>query len=190
MRQAERNVYLPQPNYLAHWGGLPIDVCKIELVQREEARHALHWRTVDSLNGSATYDDGTLSFTDLGAGRTRLAVRGRQLFTLPAVLAGRDLDRLPEVKDDLVEDAYRRFFGTTFDNLEACYEGREFRIGRDAEDDGPLVTQTLQLVLELASAVARASDQPGWTEGRRRRPRRWSTSTASGTSAAGPEAVG
>ncbi|GAA4352945.1 hypothetical protein GCM10023145_18840 [Angustibacter luteus] len=162
VRQAERNVYLPQPNYLAHWGGLPIDVCKIELVQREQGRHALHWRTVDSLNGSATYDDGTLSFTDLGAGRTRLGVRGRQLFTLPAFWQAADLDRLPEVKDDLVEDAYRRFFSTTFDNLEACYEGREFRIGRDADDEGPLVTQTLQLLLELASQWL-SQHQPGWT---------------------------
>ena len=25
LRQAERNLYLPQPNYLAHWGGAPID---------------------------------------------------------------------------------------------------------------------------------------------------------------------
>ena len=31
-RQAERNLFLPQPNYLAAWGGEPIDVCKIELV--------------------------------------------------------------------------------------------------------------------------------------------------------------
>jgi hypothetical protein len=151
VRQAERNLYLPQPNYLAHWGGLPIDVCKIELVQRDDTRHALHWRTVLSPNGSATYDDGTLSFTNVGGGRTRLAVRGRQLFTLPAFWAAVDLDRLPEVKDDLVQDAYRRFFTATFDNLEACYEGREFRIGRDAEDDGPLVTQTVKSLLDLAS---------------------------------------
>ena len=33
---AERNIYLPEPNYLALWGGLPIDVCKIELVEYHE----------------------------------------------------------------------------------------------------------------------------------------------------------
>ncbi len=150
VRQAERNVYLPQPNYLAHWGGVPIDVCKIELVQRTPTRHALHWRTVDSPNGSATYDDGTLSFADVGEGRTRLGVRGRQLFTLPPFWAAADLDRLPEVKDELVQDAYRRFFETTFDNLEACYEGRPFRIGAEPEVDGLLVTRTLQTLLDLA----------------------------------------
>lgn len=161
VRQAERNLYLPQPNYLAHWGGLPIDVCKIELVQRDQARHALHWRTVHSPNGSATYDDGTLAFTDVGGGRTRLSVRGRQLFTLPAFWEAVDLDRVPEVRNDLVEDAYRRFFSITFDNLQAQYEGRESRIGREPEDDGPLVTQTVKALVDLASQWL--SDQrPGW----------------------------
>ncbi len=150
VRQAERNLYLPQPNYLAHWGGEPIDVCKIELVERAAGRHALHWRTVLSPNGSATFDDGTLTFADVGDGRTRLSVRGRQLFALPPFWQAVDLDRVPEVKDDLVEDAYRRFFTTTFDNLEACYEGREFRIGSEPSDDGPLATRSVQLLLDVA----------------------------------------
>lgn len=150
VRQAERNLYLPQPNYLAHWGGAPIDVGKIELVERSPSRHALHWRTVCSPNESATFDDGTLSFTDLGQGRTRLAVRGRQLFTLPPFWQAVDLDRLPEVKGRLVEDAYRRFFTATFDNLEACYEGRDFRIGTEPSDDAPLATRSVQLLLDLA----------------------------------------
>jgi hypothetical protein len=56
------------------------------------------------------------------------------------------------VKDELVRDAYRRFFSVTFDNLEASYEGREFRIGADpAAPDQPLATRTLQLVWELAT---------------------------------------
>jgi hypothetical protein len=75
VRQAERNLYLPQPNYLAIWGGEPIDVCKIELVQRSADEHRLLWRTVNSLNGSATWDDGSLTFTDLGTDGTRVTVR-------------------------------------------------------------------------------------------------------------------
>jgi len=153
VRQAERNLYLPQPNYLAIWGGEPIDVCKIELVQRGVNEHRLLWRTVDSLNGSATWDDGSLTFTGLGPDGTRVTVRGRQLFTLPSAWAGIDLDLLPELKTPLVEDAYRRFFTATFDNLEACFEGRPFRIGRPAPTgDEPLATETLHQLLGMAES--------------------------------------
>lgn len=151
VRQAERNLYLPQPNYLALWGGEPIDVCKVELVQRGADEHRLLWRTVESPNGSATWDDGTLTFTDVGRGRTRVTVRGRQLFALPLAWGAVDLAVLPEVRGPLLEEAYRRFFTTTFDNLEACFEGREFRIGRPALAGAePLATVTGHLVLRLA----------------------------------------
>jgi hypothetical protein len=153
VRQAERNVYLPQPNYLAVWGGEPIDVCKIELVQRTDGEHRLLWRTVSSPNRSAAWDDGTLTFADLGVDGTRVTVRGRQLFELPRSWSGIDLDLLPEVKSPLVEDAYRRFFTATFDNLEACFEGRPFRIGRPgASGEEPLASETLHQLLGLAKA--------------------------------------
>jgi len=153
VRQAERNLYLQQPNYLAIWGGVPIDVCKIELVQRSATEHRLLWRTVDSLNESATWDDGILTFTDLGAGRTRVTVRGRQLFTVPKSWSGVDLDLVPELKAPLVEDAYRRFFTSTFDNLEACFEGRPFRIGRPPPTaDEPLATESLYQLLGFAQS--------------------------------------
>jgi hypothetical protein len=146
-RQAERNLYLPQPNYLAAWGGEPIDVCKIELVERNDDQHRLTWRTVSSPNGSAEFDDGSLTFTRSPAG-TRVVVRGRQLFALPPTWAGLDLAAVPELRNPLLEEAYRRFFTTTFDNLEACFEGREFRIGRPPMDPAePLLTQALDLVL-------------------------------------------
>jgi hypothetical protein len=149
-RQAERNLYLPQPNYLALWGGHPIDVCKIELVERDPDRHRLTWRTVHSPNGSATYDDGSLTFTRTSAG-TSAAVRGRQLFSLPPAWAGIDLAALPEVRNPLLEEAYRRFFTTTFDNLEACFEGREFRIGRPPPaPTEPLLTHSVDLLLGMA----------------------------------------
>ena len=146
-RQAERNLYLPQPNYLAVWGGEPIDVCKIELVERSADWHRLTWRTVSSPNGSAEFDDGSLTFTRTDSG-TRAVVRGRQLFALPTAWAGIDLATLPELRNPLLEEAYRRFFTTTFDNLEACFEGREFRIGRPPmEPTEPLLTQSLDLLL-------------------------------------------
>lgn len=146
--QVERNLYLPQPNYLSLWGGQPIDVCKIELVERMPDEHRLTWRTVHSPNGSAAYDDGTLTFTRTPLG-TRAVVRGRQLFSLPPAWSGVDLADVPELRNPLLEDAYRRFFTTTFDNLEACFEGREFRIGRPpAAPDEPLLTESLGLLLD------------------------------------------
>ena len=151
-RQAERNLYLPQPNYLAFWGGKPIDVCKIELVQRDAHEHRLYWRTVASLNGSATFDDGVLAFTDLGAGRIRVAVRGRQLFTLPDTWAGFDVTSMPELRDPLLEEAYRRFFTATFDNLEACFEGRDATIGVSPPDGEVLLTGMVDLLLDLAGS--------------------------------------
>lgn len=168
VRQAERNLYLPQPNYLAVWGGEPIDVCKIELVQRSATEQRLLWRTIDSLNGSATWDDGTLTFTDLGADGTRVTVRGRQLFTLPPAWSGINLDLAPELKTPLVEDAYRRFFTVTFDNLEACFEGRPFRIGRRAPTgDEPLATESLHQLMGVAQAWLddRSADRAGFFGG-------------------------
>lgn len=149
-RQAERNLYLPQPNYLAAWGGEPIDVCKVELVEKGPDQHRLWWRTVSSPNGSATHDDGSLTFARTASG-VRVSVRGRQLFTLPPFWAAADLTRVPELHAPLLEDAYRCFFTTTFDNLEACFEGRDFRIGRPAPDpEEALATATVQMLLDAA----------------------------------------
>lgn len=171
-RQAERNLYLPQPNYLALWAGRPIDVCKIELVERTATEHRLWWRTVASPNGSATCDDGVLTVADAGPGRTRMSVAGRQQFTLPAVWEVLDLGTLPEVRDLLLEEAYRVFFTATFDNLEARFEGRDFRIGRDpAGGDAPLPTAAVQQLLDVARAWA-ASVAPPARPDRARRPDR------------------
>jgi hypothetical protein len=149
--QAERNIYLAQPNYLAFWGGKPIDVCKIELIEYGPRSQRLMWRTIASPNGSAAFDDGSLTFVAEGQDRTRVTVRGRQLFTLPPFWQAVDLDRFPAIKNPLVEDAYRRFFTATFDNLEACYEGRDFRIGRDPEHPAaPLPTAAMSALLDLA----------------------------------------
>jgi hypothetical protein len=149
--QAERNIYLPQPNYLAFWGGKPIDVCKIELVEYRPDHCRLSWRTVLSPNDSALYDDGMLTFADNGDGRTRITISGRQQFRLPPFWEAVDLDRYPEVKNPLVTDAYRRFFSATFDNFEACYEGRPHRIGADALPPSSVFpTQALSTYLDIA----------------------------------------
>jgi len=139
LRQAERNVYLPQPNWIALSGGDVIDVCKLEVIRYEDDRQRIAWRTIHSPNGSAVHDDGTVTYERQDGDRTLVTVRGLQEFTLPPFWAALDPWLAPAVKDALVEDSYRRFFTATLDNVEACYEGREFRVGRDREpaDDEP-----------------------------------------------------
>src|SRR5687768_4109694 len=140
LRQAERNVYLPQPNWLAFSGGDVIDVCKLEVICYQDDWRRIAWRTIHSPNGSAVHDDGTVTYERLGRDRTQVTVRGLQEFTLPPFWAALDPWLAPAVKDALVEDSYRRFFTATLDNVEACYEARDFRAGRDREpaDDEPL----------------------------------------------------
>ena len=140
VRQAERNIYLPQPNWLAFSGGDFIDVCKLEVVHYAEGRRRIAWRTVHSPNGSAVHDDGTVVFERTGDEQTRVTVCGLQQFTLPPLWAAAEPWLAPAVKDGLVEESYRRFFTATLDNFEACYEGRDFRVGRDRQpaDDEPL----------------------------------------------------
>ena len=48
VHQAERNLYLPQPNWLVLFGGDIIDVEKIELLAYGKREHAIYWRTIGS----------------------------------------------------------------------------------------------------------------------------------------------
>jgi hypothetical protein len=153
-RQAERNIYLPQPNWMSLSGGEFIDVCKLEVVRYADDWQCIAWRTIYSPNGSAVHDDGTVQFERLDDRRTKVTLCGLQEFTLPPLWAVAEPWLLPPVKDALVEDSYRRFFNATLDNIEACYEGRDFRIGRPPSpaDDEPLadqVARTLGVVREL-----------------------------------------
>ncbi len=152
VHQAERNLYLPQPNYVAFAGGPVIDVCKIEVVEHGPSWQKIWWRTVRSPNGSADHDDGSVEFADDGDGRTRVTVRGRQRFPLPPALRAVDLDAAPELRDALTDDAYRRFFTTTLDNVAACYEGRPWAIGRPADPE--LVSRRWSRLLTAARAMA------------------------------------
>jgi hypothetical protein len=96
-----------------------------------------------------------------------VTIRGRQLFTLPPVLDAADLPSLPELHGPLLEEAYRRFFTSTFDNLEACFEGREFRIGRPPPDPTePLLTESVRMLVDGLTS------RPGGDEPGRRQPHR------------------
>jgi uncharacterized protein (DUF362 family) len=126
--QAERNLYLPQPNYLVLYQGRPIDVSKIECCDYEEDRHRMYWKTIRSENQSAVYDDGVVSFGRSRRG-TLVRVLGRQLFTLPPFWQALDLNLMPDLKAALVTHAYKSFFERTCANFEALVEGRQIRIG-------------------------------------------------------------
>ena len=148
-RQAERNLYLPQPNYVALWGGMPIDVGKIEVATHGVDSCTLYWKTIDSANGSALADDGKVTFTRSTLGTTVVIV-GRQQFVLPPALGFVEQHLDPALRDRLVTHAYATFFSRTVANFEALVEGRDIRIGRgrvssDDPDDtyDPLASEPL-----------------------------------------------
>ncbi|MBX3484891.1 DUF362 domain-containing protein [Phenylobacterium sp.] len=154
VRQLERNLYLPQPNYTAVGGGMVIDVTKIETVEYAPRRQRMFWKTVKSENGSAVVDDGIVTFEALGED-TLVTIWGRQQFRLPPLWAALDRELAPDVKRALVADAYHRFLDRTFANLEAAAEGRDVRLGRswsDASEGEPLpVEQAAELLKRLPS---------------------------------------
>jgi uncharacterized protein (DUF362 family) len=154
VRQAERNIYLPQPNYLVLYQGKPIDVSKLEVVAYETDQHRLYWKTIASENGSASADDGIATFERLPEG-TRVSIVGRQAFTLPLFWQVFDLNLLPDLKATLVTHAYRTFFDRTMANFEALVEGRDTAIGRPVDEPAtPPVEQLASLLATLGEAIA------------------------------------
>jgi uncharacterized protein (DUF362 family) len=131
--QAERDIYLPQPNWMVLFGGKPIDVCKIEIIRYRATGQTILWRTVKSLNQSAEFDDGLVSFSAKQKGITEIKIVARQKFTLPLFWQVFNMDYLPAVKDALVSDSYQRFFTRTIANFEAACEGRNPRLGKTAD---------------------------------------------------------
>ena len=127
--QAERNVYLPQPNWLVLYGGSVIDVAKLECIRYDDDEHKIVWRTVHSSNDSATHDDGSVLFARV-AGGTEVTVVARQQFRLPPFWQMVNLDRFPEIKNRFVATEYFKFFDETIDNFGRAYSGDEVRIGR------------------------------------------------------------
>ncbi len=134
LHQAERDLYLPQPNWMVFFGGKPIDVGKIEVIRYAEDRQEIFWRMVESANQSARYDDGMVRFGRHDQG-TEIVIVARQHFELPLFWKVVNMDFFPQVKDALVSDAYVQFFSRTMAQYEAAYEGRSPYVGSDIKPD-------------------------------------------------------
>jgi uncharacterized protein (DUF362 family) len=129
IHQAERDIYLPQPNWMVLFGGQTIDVGKLELIQYGRSKQQIFWKTVTSTNKSADFDDGIVTFARHRGG-TMVTIVARQKFTLPLFWQAVNMDFVPQVKDVLVSNSYTTFFSRTMANYEAAYEGRDPRIGQ------------------------------------------------------------
>ena len=160
--QAERDIYLPQPNWMVLFGGKPIDVCKIEIIRYNATSQTILWRTVKSINQSAEFDDGLVSFTAKQKGITEIKIVARQKFTLPLFWQVFNMDYLPAMKDALVSDSYLRFFTRTISNFEAACEGRNPRLGKTAdpmwgekgEHNHPLEAEQFKNLFAVFSGIA------------------------------------
>jgi uncharacterized protein (DUF362 family) len=135
IQQAERNIYLPQPNWMALFGGKMIDVGKIEFIRYERDRHRIFWRMIKSSNDSAQFDDGIVTFAREKK-QTRVTIIGRQKFTLPLIWQLGNIDLAPRIKDPLVVQAYTNYFNGTISNFISQYQGREYHAGQAWQVDG------------------------------------------------------
>jgi uncharacterized protein (DUF362 family) len=155
IRQAERNIYLPQPNYLILFHGEPIDVTKLECVKYSDNQHSLYWKTIHSSNKSAQYDDGISKFTRTHDGKTAVSIIGKQLFSLPLFWQVFDLDLFPDVKAAMVTHAYQTFFDRTVANFEALVEGRNIQMGRPfGSSEESEASQLLAIFQQIAESFA------------------------------------
>ncbi|MDZ4701632.1 MAG: DUF362 domain-containing protein [Rhodothermales bacterium] len=164
VHQAERNIYLPQPNWMVFFGGEDIDVGKIEVVRYEADRRRIFWRAVESANGSAAFDDGLVAFSRHGDD-VEILIVARQKFALPLFWQAINMDYLPEIKARMVSDAYIAFFSRTVANYEAAYEGRDTRTGhalatKDDEDGRPLAIEQIDELLAMLMDFLRRWAQP------------------------------
>jgi uncharacterized protein (DUF362 family) len=152
-RQAERNVYLPQPNWTALFGAPTIDVEKIETVEYDPDRHQIWWRTVSSPNRSADCDDGSVAFRRGPDGLTEVTIFSRQRFPLPPALAWLHVDRYADLYAALVAAAYQTFVAQTLNNLRQHAGGRPYRIGLPPRASTPLGEPFLQGDAAVAAAT-------------------------------------
>jgi|ERR1017187_1393942 uncharacterized protein (DUF362 family) len=158
--QVERNIYLPQPNWIGLFGGQHIDVGKLEYIEYGKGVQKIFWRAIRSSNGSAEFDDGIVTFAAEEKDQTRVTIVARQKFALPLFWQAINMDLTPKIKNALVVDAYTRYFRQTIANFEAQYQGREFRVGRPwnlAEGEtGSGANARLEAIVELFSSVGKA----------------------------------
>jgi len=160
LRQAERNIYLPQPNWTGVFGGSVIDVEKVEQMTYTPDQHEIRWRTVSSRNDSAESDDGSVIFARTGLGQVDVRIFARQRFRLPATLAATRIELWPAAHRELAAEAYARFFDGTIANFRAASEGRPYRIGRPAPTLGSEDPSDLRAF--LSGAIAIISRVFGW----------------------------
>lgn len=157
--QAERNLYLQQPNWMILVGGDMIDVEKLELIVHENDKRSIFWRTVASPNGSAESDDGRVSFTRASNGCTRMEIFTRQKFTLPLFFQVAHIDLFPGIRDPIIESGYQRFFEHTVANMQAEFEGQGYRIGQEPPSIDHFVASGLSdLGRYLATGLATLSE--------------------------------
>ncbi|MFQ5560521.1 MAG: hypothetical protein ACE5FU_08060, partial [Nitrospinota bacterium] len=127
--QVERDIYLPQPNWMSMYGGDFIDVGKIECITYEKDSQNIYWKSVASVNNSTLHDDGIVTFERVSQSTTKITIVARQQFALPPLWQIIDMDLIPEFKNQLVSDSYITFFSRTMANYEAMYEGRNVETG-------------------------------------------------------------
>lgn len=157
--QAERNLYLQQPNWMVLFGGDLIDVEKLEFIDYKPTRQTIYWRTVGSPNSSASHDDGSVAFQRSGGGQTTIRIFARQQFSLPLFFRVLDVNLLPGFRDPIIEKGYEAFFAGTIANLQATYEGRPFRIGQEEDGAGVANGERLRdLARYLATAVTAVTE--------------------------------
>lgn len=156
--QVERNLYLPQPNYLTFYQGLDIDVSKLEYIRHTDVQQNMLWQTVKSENGSATHDDGIVRFIKTEQGETLVSIFGRQKFILPLFWQMVELDNYPVFKERIFNHAYSTFFNNTLANFEAIYEGREVRIGKRWVDHCGEVEQQHSPTQKIVGMVTQAQE--------------------------------
>jgi hypothetical protein len=158
--QAERNIYLPQPNWMAFFGGQPIDVGKLEFIRYGRREQKIFWRTIKSSNNSAEFDDGIVTFTAAGKHQTRVTIMARQKFALPLFWQVVNMDLAPSIKNFLVVDAYTRYFRQTVANFEAQYQDRDFRVGRPwdptAAESDATPNSRLEAIIEILTNLGKA----------------------------------
>lgn len=129
--QGVRVVALPQPNYTAFMLKQELDVYKLETVDHSADEQRVWMVTVHSPNASAVCDDGYMSFSRSADGTgTVVAFLACQNFPIPPLMALARMDRWAWLKRVVTEAAYRRFFNVMMRNIEYCYHGRDFQVGR------------------------------------------------------------
>lgn len=166
--QAERDIYLPQPNWMVLFGGKFIDVGKLEVVRYGDDQQQIFWRMVASENNSAQHDDGVITFERSGSG-TKITIVARQQFELPQFWQLLPIDFFPKIKDALISDAYVQFFSKTVANFQSVYEGKSNYIGRtydettgESESDShQMVSEQLENVLNMVANLVSKWFNPG-----------------------------